>query len=228
MKALIFDSGTLINLSLNGLLDILPKLKESFQGKFIITPQVKAEIIDHPSNVPRFQLEALRMNELLNKKILELPTSLNISQALIDKSTREFKDTANHYVQMHNKWVEIVSDAEMSCLALSNELDKQKIENMIAVDERTTQIISKNPKELKAMMTRKLHENVQVPSNNFALFSKFHFIRSSELVYVAYKKGLISLKGPSVLEALLYATKFNGSAISEDEIKELVKSEKNK
>jgi hypothetical protein len=54
------------------------------------------------------------------------------------------------------------------------------------------------------------------------IFSKFKFIRSSELVYVAYKKGIINLgNNKKVLEALLYATKFKGSSISFEEINEL-------
>ena len=45
-KALIFDSGTLINLTMNCLLYILPELKKIFKGKLLITSAVKYEIID--------------------------------------------------------------------------------------------------------------------------------------------------------------------------------------
>jgi hypothetical protein len=40
---------------------------------------------------------------------------------------------------------------------------------------------------------------------------------------VAYKKGLIRLQGKKVLEAVLYATKFKGTAISFEEIETLKK-----
>jgi len=53
---------------------------------------------------------------------------------------------------------------------------------------------------------------------NLKAFSKFKFIRSSEIVYAAYKKGIIKIKGKKALEALLYATKFKGAAISFEEI----------
>ena len=67
MRVLILDSGPLINLSMNGLLYILEGLKAHFQGKIIITRQVKYETIDRPLNVPRFELGALRIKNLLDK-----------------------------------------------------------------------------------------------------------------------------------------------------------------
>ena len=56
---------------------------------------------------------------------------------------------------------------------------------------------------------------------NLKFFKGFGIIRSAELVYVAYKKGLIKLKDGNVLNALLYAVKFKGAAISGDEIREI-------
>jgi len=40
-------------------------------------------------------------------------------------------------------------------------------------------------------------------------------------MYVAYKKGLIKLKGELVLDALLYALKFKGCSISGEEIRQI-------
>ena len=57
---------------------------------------------------------------------------------------------------------------------------------------------------------------------NFKFFEGFKFIRSAELIYVAYKKNVTRIKdGKDVLDALLYAVKFSGCAISGDEIKEM-------
>ena len=78
MKTLIFDSGPLINLSMNGFLYILEELKKSFNGKFLITEQVKYETLDRPLKIQIFELGALRIQDLLQKKVLELPSSLNI------------------------------------------------------------------------------------------------------------------------------------------------------
>ena len=218
MKALIFDSGTLINLSINGLLPMLESLKEKFDGKFLITRAVKYEVIDRPIGVMRFELGAMRIQKLLNTNVLEMPSSLGLSEERIDLETKDLIDLANHYVQVRGKWVPIVSEGEISCLALSDELTKMGIENIIAIDERTTRILCESPASLEKLMSDKLHQKVSAVAEDLSIFSRYKFIRSSEIVYVAFKKGLINLEGKKALEALLYATKFGGSAISFDEI----------
>ena len=222
-KALIFDSGTLINLSMNGLLELLEKLKKNFNGKFLITKEVKYEVVDRPIGIYRFELGAMRVQKLIDTKVLEMPSSLNISEDMIKKETQRLMEIANHSVRVGNKMVNIVSDAEISCLALSEELSAKGIENIIAIDERTTRMLSESPGMMERMMSEKMHHRVSVDESKLKEFSKFRFIRSSELVYVAYKKGLADIEGKKALEALLYATKFKGSAISFEEIDELKK-----
>ncbi len=223
MKALIFDSGTLITLSMNGLLNILEELKENFNGKFIITHAVKKEIIDRPITVPRFELGALRVKQLLDLGILELPESLGLSHETIQRETNNLLNIANHYIEVHGKWIQIVSEGEISCLAVSSELTKKGIENLIAIDERTTRLLSERPESLEKLMSDRLHQRLSLSSKNFSAFKQFRFIRSSEIVYVAYKKGLLHLEGKKALEAALYATKYGGAAISFEEIDVLKK-----
>ncbi len=222
MKALIFDSGTLINLSMNGLLYVLEALKKNFDGKFLITQSVKHEVIDRPMGVMRFELGALKIKELLDKGVLELPSSIGIAGEKLQLETRELMDIANHFIQVRGQWVNLVSEAEISCLALSDELSKIGFETLIAIDERTTRILCENPSSLERIMSEKLHQRVTLIAEDLSIFSKYRFIRSSEIVFAAYKKDLVSLKGDKVLEALLYATKFSGSAISFEEI-EIIK-----
>ncbi len=223
MKVLIFDSGTLINLSMNGLHYIIPKLKKTANIKFIITEQVKYEILDRPLTIPRFQLGAMRISSLLESKDIELPESIKISSEKIKSLTSNFMNLANRSVKAKGKFVNIVGDAEMSCLALSSLLTEQKIPNLIAVDERTTRILSEKPENLKKIMSKKLHYNVQIEQKNLSAFKNFKFIRSTELAYVAHKKDVLNVKGPKALEAVLFATKFKGSSVSFDEIKVLKK-----
>ena len=223
MKALIFDAGPIINFSLNGLIELLKDLKSSFGGKFLITEAVKYEIVDRPLTIPRFELGALRVQNLIEENILELPYSLNISKEIIKTETQKIMSIANQCIYSRNTWINIMSEGEASCLALSNELDKINIQNIIAIDERTTRILSEKPENLQKIFSEKLHTNVKVDRSNLKEFSKFRFIRSTELIYVAYKKGLLKLKGPKVLEASLYATKFKGSSVSFEEINELKK-----
>ena len=82
-KAIIFDAGTLISLSMNGLLDELQRLKEIFNGDFLITEQVKYEIIDKPLSIKAFELEALKVQQLLEKGILKISNSYGIDNSII-------------------------------------------------------------------------------------------------------------------------------------------------
>lgn len=223
MKALILDSGTLINLSMNGLLDLFEKLKGTFNGKILITKAVKYETIDRPINVQRFELGALKVQHLLEHGVLEMPESLSVTEQEISKITKELMDKANRAATANGKPISIVSEAEISCLALSHILSEKGIENIIAIDERTTRVLCENPRTLEQLMSERLHQRVRVSPQNLGDFKNYKFIRSSELVYVAYKKGLLGLEGKKALEAALYATKFKGAAISFEEIDELKK-----
>lgn len=221
MKAIVFDSGVLINLSMNGLLYIIEELKKKFDCRFLITNQVKYETIDRPMGIERFELGALQIQSLIDSKVLEMPSSIGIDEEKIKKDTLLFLDKANHFMQVRGKWVNLVEEAEMSCLALSKELTEKGIDNLVAVDERTARMICENPQNLERIMSEKLHQNVNIATDDIDVFSNFRFIRSPELVYVAYKKNIIHLKGEKVLEAALYATKFKGASISFEEINKL-------
>jgi predicted DNA-binding protein (UPF0251 family) len=222
-KVLVFDSGPLINLSMNGLLYLLEKLKKASNTKFIITLDVKHETIDCPLEIQRFELEALQLKQLMDSKIIELPDSLGISQGELAEKTSSLKNIANNLLYQGNSPIEIVSQSEMSCLALSEILTEKGIENIIAIDERTTRMITENPKNLENIISNKIHQQVKLSNKNITEFKQFKFIRSSELVFVAYKKGLSDIKDKKVLEAMIYATKFKGAAISWDEINVLKK-----
>ncbi|MDO8622871.1 MAG: hypothetical protein Q7R52_01385 [archaeon] len=221
MKAIIFDSSTLITFSLNGLFEEFRNLKKIFNGKFLITLDVKHEIIDKPLTIKRFELEALKLKQLLDDKVLEMPDSLGIKESEISKRTEEFLNIANSTFSSNNKTIHLIDSGEASCLALSKILNEMKIKNVIAVDERTTRMLGEKPENLKKLMEQKLHIKINSVERNYNEFKGFDFIRSSELVYVAYDRGAISLKNGFVLDALLFAVKFKGCAISYEEIKEI-------
>ena len=109
MKILIFDSGTIINFAMNGMLDVLEQLKKNFDGKFIITSPVKFEIIDRPVKVPRFELEALRIKDLLDRKIIEMPSALNVDETEIQRETQKLLAIANHLIHEGTQTINIVS-----------------------------------------------------------------------------------------------------------------------
>ena len=105
-------------------------------------------------------------------------------------------------------------------LGLDDKVIREKT-NEIAIDERTTRSLSETPNELKKYLESKLHAKMTIKQEKVDFFKQFRFIRSTELIYVAYKKGLLRLKGTENLSAVLYALKYKGCAISGREIQEI-------
>lgn len=222
-KAIVFDSGTLINFAMNGLFQEFRELKKIFNGKFLITKEVKGEIIDRPLTMKRFELEALRLKELLEENIIELPSSLGIDENKISKMTKDFLDVSNDTFFGRENAIHIIDLGEASCLALSKLLDEKSIKNVISVDERTVRVLCEKPENLLSILQKKLHTGITAKKENFKFFQGYRFIRSAELMYILYKKGIIKLKNHNVLDALLYAVKFKGCSITDEEISEMEK-----
>lgn len=222
-RAIIFDSGTLISFAMNGLFEELRGLKQIFRGNFLITEDVKREIIDKPIKIKRFELEALRLKKLVDEKVLELPSDVGLNQGEILKRGTEIMKAANELFQSEKQGIHLIDIGEASCLAISEILTKQGVKNVIAVDERTIRMLTENPDGLKNFLQKKMHTKIYSKKGDFSLFKSFRFIRSAELLYVAFKKGVVKLKGDAVLDALLYAVKFKGCSISNEEINEIKK-----
>ena len=166
-KVIIFDASTLITLAMNGLLPEFRELKKIFKGKFIITKDVKREIIDRPITIKRFELEALKLKQLLDEKILEMPSCLGINEDEISIKTKEILNLANNLFIGKGKNLELIQFGEASCLVLSRLLDEKKIENVIAVDERTTRMLGEKPENLEKLLRKKLHIKVTLNKKNF-------------------------------------------------------------
>ena len=162
MKILIFDSSSLITLTMNSLIDLLADLKKQFQGKFLITKSVKYETIDKPLTIKKFELGALKIKKLLDEKVLEMPESININEQELKEKTQEMLKIANSSFLAKNEFMHIIDDGEASCLALSLILEEKKIENVIAIDERTTRMIGEKPENLKKLFESKLHTKVEL------------------------------------------------------------------
>ncbi len=220
-KVLIFDSSSLISLAMNGLYDEIAALKKVFNGKFIIPKEVKEEAIDKPLTIKKFELEALKLKKLYDTKVLESPSSLGINEKEVSIKAIEFMDKANATFHERNTNIRIMDLGESACIALSGMLNQRGIENVMVIDERTARMLTEKPENLEKLLIKKLHTNIRANRDNFKRFRGFKVIRSSELVYIAYKKGLVNLKGGPVLDALIYAVKFKGCSISEEEIGEI-------
>jgi len=212
-KALIFDSSSIITLAMNGLVSILPKLKESFQGSFFITPYVRKEVVDNPLGIHKFELEALNILSLIESGTLEI-----INPKGLESETQKIKAFANTMFIAKGEKMKIMHDAECSCMALASLLTDYK--SLLVIDERTARMLIENPENLRRLFENKLHTPVMTAKT--PNFKNLNVIRSSELALIALRKGIISFPASKsdVIEALLYASKHNGCSISFDEIQE--------
>lgn len=223
MKYLIFDSGPLINFSMNGLLHLIEGLKKDFKGDFLITKEVKKEVIDRPLTIKRFELGAIRLNSLLKKGVFKLADLTNKDVDELREIRERLIHTANSTFKTKKKYLHLLDKGEAAALALSLVMKKKIGEDVpLVIDERTARIISENPENLRKLLEKKFHTSIKVDKNNYKGFSGFKIIRSTELAYVAYKKGLLELKDPKALEGILYGLKFKGCSISDKEVRDLV------
>jgi predicted nucleic acid-binding protein len=218
-KLLILDSGPLISLTLNGLLDVFKNLKNKFpEIKFIVTPQVKREVIDRPSKIKKYELESIKISNLLESGIVNLSSDF-VSNREVEKETANILRQANSIFKSFGQTISPIQEGEASCLAFSKLCG---VENLIVIDERTTRLISESPESLRTLMERKVHTRLEFNANGLKDFKKFRYIRSSELLFIAYKNDLLGLKkDKQVLDAILYSVKFSGAAVSSKEIEEM-------
>ncbi len=217
-RHLIFDSGPLINFASNGILPLLRKLKKEYNGDFLITKEVKREIIDYPETTKKYHLEAIQIKELFEEKIIK---HADITEEQVDElriKREEIMHIANTTFFANNKPIHLLDKGECATLALAYIL---KNPCCIVVDERTTRMLCEAPENLRKLLQKKLHTKINSDKKNYEYFKEFGIIRSTELVYIAHKKNLIELKDPKAYEAMLYALKFKGCAISENEINEI-------
>jgi len=218
MKHLIFDSGPLINFSMNGLLDLLVNLKKEFKGDFLITKEVKKEIIDHPRTIRRFKLGALKLKNLYDKKIIKLA---DITKSEVDELRRKrekLMSIANSTFIGKKGPIHLIDKGESAVLALSLILNEP---NVIVIDERTTRMLCENPENLRKLLEKKLKTKIKSKKENYKFFKDFKIIRSTELAYIANKKNLLGLKYPEAFEAVLYGLKYKGCSISEEEVQKM-------
>lgn len=217
-KHIIFDSGPLINLAMNNMLGVLIKLKEIFPGDFLITKEVKQEIIDYPITLKKYEYEALQLQELFNKRIIRHADITNEQVEELKRIREQIMNIANNTFFTEERNIHLVEKGECAALALSIILNEP---NIIAVDERTARMLCENPENLRKLLEKKLHTKIIAKKENYDFFKRFKIIRSTELAYIAYKKGFFELKDSRTLDAALWALKLHGCSISDLEIEEM-------
>ncbi|MBT6690352.1 hypothetical protein HN903_02890 [archaeon] len=235
MKYLVFDAGPIISLTMNGMLPVIEKLKSVFDGEFILTPAVKREVVDRPMKIKKFKLEALQVTDMIERGVFKMSGDI-VSNQKLDKETKKVLKSANGVLRSTatGAKIAIIQEGEAACLAFINLV---KASNgmtsagpgdcVIVIDERTTRMLTEAPDKLEEMMERKFHTPLDSTLSLIDGWKRFKFIRSAELLYVAWKKDLIlgdsGKRNKELLDALLYGVKFKGCAISSVEIEEMKK-----
>lgn len=226
-KCIVFDTGPIISLVMNNLLWVIEDLGKIYDGNFFITPGVKKELIDKPLSTKKFKFEALQVLSYTSKNILQI-----VDMKRVHDDANELLDIANHIFKAKGNWMHIVSFAEMEALACGIHLGAEAI----VVDERTTRMLVEDSNDLFSYMEHKLHTKMQVDRKNLAKFKKMtrglRFIRSTELVLIAYELGFLDKYLPNIpepkkqlLQAALWGVKLNGCAVSQEEIDTIIKEE---
>lgn len=229
-KSLVFDAGSVISLTINNLLWLLPPLKERFGGSFYVTPGVVDELVAKPLKTKKYKFEAIQIRHLLATGTLEVvdgPEIHSISEHLLK--------LANNVFTCKGQAIRIVHLGEVESLAavIHNKA------SALVIDERTTRQLVEDPRQIARRMKHKLHKQVHTDAKRERLLryelGKVRVIRSIELVCVAFEIGLLdhyleNLDSEEhwrrdLLESVLWGMKLNGCSVSTEEIDELLAME---
>ncbi len=222
MKKLFFDAGPIITLALSNLTWILEPLKRQYNGRFFITPSVHYELVKRPLTVNRFKFEALQVMKLIRLGVVEVYDSPI-------RGVKSLKALANSSFKIGNKNVDILQEGELESLSCALEHN-----TAIVMDERTLRLFIENSSEMESLLGRRFKRPVIGNAARIKEFSQKSsgaaIIRSIELVSVAYKLGFLDSYIPKgklgreqLVDAVLWATKYNGCAVTIHEIAEIKK-----
>ena len=221
-KKLFFDAGPVITLVTSRLAWLLPLLKKQFNGTFYITPAVKFELIDRPLTVKRFEFEALEVSKMIKEGIMQ------VYDKVPKKRVEELQTLANSSFSIKEKNMDILQSGELESLACTLETNA----DAIVMDERTLRLFIENSGELKNLLQTRFQSSVAADTQKMKQFVQaargVTIIRSIELVGVAYRMGLLKEYVPAgkegrdiLVDSVLWATRFNGCAVTEHEIDEI-------
>lgn len=222
MRALIFDTSTVISLATNNLLWTLENLKKQFNGTFMVPESVHRELVDNPLKSKRYKLEALIIQELFDIGLFKI-----YNNDKIKKLTDKFLNMTNTTFMTKSNYIKIIDLAELESLVLA---DYFKVDGYV-VDERTIRLLVEDPLLIANILRDKLHTKININYDNIDILKKefgvVKILRSVELMLIAYKSGLFNRyikknKEKDFLDGLLWGLKLRGCSITENEIKELL------
>ncbi len=231
MRAIIFDTGPIISLTLNNLLWVLKDLKKKSGLSFYLTEGVRKELIDKPLGIKRFEFEAIQVMKEIREGTLQV-----LETKELRKETEKIMNKINTAFEARKEKIKIIQYAEVEALIAAKKLEAEAV----AVDERTARTLIETPHAYKKILEHRLRRKVKVDKQKLTeikkIFKEIKFIRSTEIAAIAYEEKLLDdyvergLREPrkKLLEAVLWGLKLNGCSISKKEINQLIKYETGK
>ena len=216
MEAVICDSSSLIALSDTCHLNIMNMFKSV---NFVIPRMVEYESVIRPLQIKQYSLHAHRLRQTIDKGTIKV---IEDNNDLI----RNVMDVANNTYYKKGKPIHLIDRGESGMIAACSDRD---IRYML-IDERTTRTLIEAPDILKQHFEDEFRVHITTNVENLDKFRQMtkdiKILRSSELLILAYNKGYFSSfsNQKDVLEAALYRLKYNGCALSFEEIQEFVGS----
>jgi len=218
MTGLFFDSSALISMAVTCSLPMLKKLKPLYGGDFFVTDAVYNETIGRSMSSLRFRYEGHRLKELVEDGVIKIYHDEDLQEKI------KWLMNSINSTYFAGRPMQIVQIGEISAITACIE-GKGK---SVVVDERIARLLVENPSAMKPWLEHKLHTSISVNNKTAEewksyISGKFMPLRSSELAVVGWKKGIFG-ENKDILFGLLWALKFAGCAITEDEINSYIKS----
>ncbi len=223
MKTIVFDSSSLISLSLNDLSWVLHPLREAWGGQFVIPAAVEYEIVRRPLASHKFKWEAIMMQNAIRKGVLVVHEEVRVENVV---------QLMNTVFSAQGKAITIVQRAEVEAVVVAMKLHA----DALVIDERTMRLLIENPERLHHILEGKLHTKIAMDKQKLRTLQEFvkglRIIRSTELMLVALEKGILyeymeTSRRKDVADAILWGLRLRGCAISTEEILELTQIIKN-
>ncbi len=225
MSAIVFDSSAIISVSEKCFIEILEQLARGTKTEFVIPRSVYYEIVEHPMQIKRFELNAIRIKKAVDNAWLKV-------MERDEETARQMKkilETANTVFFTGDKPITLIQDGEAEAFALAKKLGAKAI----VIDERTARMLLEDPMRLKQRLERGIDKRIVADERKLSelkkMLSGIGIVRSSEIIALAWEKGLFADElgqTKQALEAALYAMKYSGCAVSEQEIEDFLKSQR--
>ncbi len=211
--SIFFDSSALISMAVTCSLPLLRKLKKAYAGEFYITDTVYQETIGRALQSLRFRYEGHRLKELLDEGIIKI-----YPDKQLQNSMTELMNLINNTYFTEGQPLTIVQKGEMSAIIACI----RENGDTVAVDERTARLLVESPEMLKPWLEAKFHTRLIINEDSAdkwrtQISKKFLPLRSAEFALAAWQKRILG-KDKDVFYGLLWALKFAGCAMTEQEI----------